>query len=176
MEKQWYILKTKTGNELSAKEALLERIESKNMQDYFGEMIIPSENVVQMIRGRKQTRNKKFFPGYIFISMHLNDHTWHLVRSVTKISGFIGNGTVPSPISEEEVKKIAEQVKEGSDKVKPKINFNLGETVVVRDGPFSNFNGTVEEINEEKCKVKVLVSIFGRPTPVELDFTQVEKA
>jgi transcriptional antiterminator NusG len=131
--------------------------------------------VVELVKGQKQTRSRKFFPGYIFIQMALNEDTWHLVKSASKVTGFVG-GQKPSPVPENEVTKVTQQMAMGAEKPKQKVKFALGESVTVIDGPFSNFNGTVEEINEDKGKVKVLVSIFGRPTPVELDFIQVEKS
>ena len=173
-EKKWYIVNVQTSCENIAKLAIEDRIKTKSMEDSFGEIIIPSENVVQLIKGKKQTRNKKFFPGYIFVSMVMNDKTWHLVRESSKVTGFIG-GEKPQAVSEAEVEKVTKQMVQGAEKPKARINFNVGDSVTVIDGPFSNFNGTVEEINEEKAKVKVSVSIFGRPTPVELDFIQVEE-
>jgi transcription termination/antitermination protein NusG len=173
-QKKWYIVNTQTSCENLAKTAIEERINTKNMQEYFGDILVPSENVVQLIKGKKQTRARKFFPGYIFVNMVMNDTTWHLVKSASKVSGFIG-GDKPQAVPEHEVQKVTQQMVEGVEKPRPHISFDVGESVTVIDGPFSNFNGTVEEINEDKAKVKVSVSIFGRPTPVELDFIQVEK-
>ena len=173
-EKKWYVVNTQTSCENMAKAAIEERIKTKNMQDHFGDILVPSENVVQLIKGKKQTRSRKFFPGYIFIQMIMNDTTWRLVRSASKVSGFIG-GEKPKPVPSHEVEKVTQQMVQGAEKPRPSVSFEVGESVTVIDGPFSNFNGTVEEINEEKAKVKVSVSIFGRPTPVELDFIQVEK-
>ena len=173
-EKKWYIVNTQTSCEHIAKSAIEERIKTKNMEDFFGEILIPSEKVVQLIKGKKQTRSRKFFPGYIFVEMVMNDTTWRLVKSASKVSGFIGKEK-PQPVPPSEVEKVTQQMVQGAEKPKPRIYFEVGEAVTVIDGPFSNFNGTVEEINEEKAKVKVSVSIFGRPTPVELDFIQVEK-
>lgn len=175
MEKKWYIVNVQTNCENRAKAAIEERIRSRGMQEYFGEVLVPTENVVELVKGQKVTRPKKFFPGYIFVQMVLNEDTWHLVRGASKVTGFIG-GQEPQSVPEEQVKRVANQMVEGTERPRPKIKFDMGETVTVVDGPFSNFAGTVEEINEEKGKVKVLVSIFGRPTPVELDFIQVEKA
>jgi transcriptional antiterminator NusG len=146
------------------------------MQDSFGDILIPAESVVELVKGKKATKSRKFFPGYMFINMVLNDKTWHLVKSTSKISGFVGGKTRPPEVPEVEVMRVAQQMQTGAEKPKHKISFSVGENVVVVDGPFSNFNGVVEDINEEKGKVKVAVSIFGRPTPVELDFIQVEKA
>lgn len=174
VEKKWYIINAQTGQEQKAKLALQERIKSNKMEELFGEVLIPSESVVELVKGEKKTTSRKIFPGYMFIQMFLNEKTWHLVKGTSKVTGFVG-GTKPTPVPLEEVERINKQVALGTEKPKPKIKFTEGESVRVIDGPFSNFNGTVEEINPEKGKVKVLVSIFGRPTPVELDFIQVEK-
>lgn len=174
MEKKWYIVNTHTGCENTAKAAIEERIKSLHKEELFGDILIPAENVVELVKGQKQTRSRKFFPGYMFIQMAMNDESWHLVKGAAKVTGFVG-GQKPSPVPEHEVARVAQQMAVGAEKPKPKVKFSVGESVTVIDGPFSNFNGTVEEINEEKGKVKVLVSIFGRPTPVELDFIQVDK-
>ena len=174
-DKKWYIVNTQTSCENLAKAAIEERITTKSMQDYFGDILVPSENVVQLIKGKKQTRARKFFPGYIFVNMVMTDTTWHLVKSCSKVTGFIG-GERPQPVPQHEVEKVTQQMVEGVEKARPHISFDVGESVTVIDGPFSSFNGTVEEINEEKSKIKVSVSIFGRPTRVELDFIQVEKS
>ncbi len=178
VNKKWYIVNVQTGCEATAKSAIEERIKSKKMESNFGEILIPSENVVQLVKGQKQTKSRKFFPGYIFVNMFLNDETWQLVKQSSKVTGFVGGGpkTRPPEVPEAEVLRVTQQMAGIAEKPKTKINFVTGESVTVVDGPFSNFSGTVEEINEEKGKVKVLVSIFGRPTPVELDFIQVEKA
>lgn len=175
MEKKWYIVNVQTNCENRAKAAIEERISSLGFQDQFGEVLIPTENVVELVKGQKVTRPKKFFPGYIFVQMVMNEQTWHLVRGASKVTGFIG-GQNPQPVPEDQVRRVADQMVEGTERPRPKVHFDLGESVTVIDGPFSNFAGTIEEVNEEKGKVKVLVSIFGRPTPVELDFIQVEKA
>jgi transcriptional antiterminator NusG len=172
---KWYIVNTQTGCENTAKSAIEERIRSHKMEDQFGEILIPAESVVELVKGQKQTRSRKFFPGYIFVRMTLTEKTWHLVKGASKVTGFIG-GQKPAEVPEVEVARVTQQMATGAEKPKPKVRFSTGENVVVVDGPFSSFNGTVEEINEEKGKIKVLVSIFGRPTPVELDFIQVEKA
>jgi transcriptional antiterminator NusG len=172
---KWYIVNTHSGSESNAKASLEEKIRQKNMGDFFGQILIPQENVVELVKGKKATRARKFFPGYMFVQMKLSDTSWHLVKSVNKITGFLGATNKPSPVPESEVMKITKQMESGAERPKAKITFSVGESVTVVDGPFNNFNGTVEEINEEKGKVKVLVSIFGRPTPVELDFVQVEK-
>lgn len=180
VEKKWYIVNVLSGCEAKAKSGLQERIRQHKMEEAFGEILIPSENVVQLVRGQKQTTSKKFFPGYIFVQMKMDEQAWHLVRHTPKVSGFIGgdkaNPTQITAVPESEVIRVTQQMTGTAEKPKPKVNFLEGESVRVVDGPFSNFNGTVEEINFEKAKVKVLVSIFGRPTPVELDFIQVEKA
>lgn len=176
--KKWYIINVQTGSEGTAKSAIEERIRSHKMEAFFGDILIPSENIVQLVKGQKQTKSKKFFPGYMFINMHLSDESWQLVKNSAKVSGFVGGGpkTRPPEVPEAEVLRVTQQMTMGAEKPRTKINFSHGENVTVVDGPFSNFAGTVEDINEEKGKVKVLVSIFGRPTPVELDFVQVEKA
>lgn len=175
--KKWYIVNVQTGCEATAKTAIEERIRTQKYEQYFGDILVPAENVVQLVKGQKQTKSRKFFPGYIFINMFLSDETWHLVRHSSKVTGFVGGQkTRPPEVPEAEVLRVTQQMAGVAEKPRAKINFSTGENVTVVDGPFSNFAGTVEEINEEKGKVKVLVSIFGRPTPVELDFIQVEKA
>jgi transcriptional antiterminator NusG len=175
MEKKWYIVNVNTGSEATAKSAIEERIKSLKKEEFFGEILIPAENVVELVKGQKQTKSRKFFPGYLFVQMVMTEHTWHLVQGASKVTGFIG-GSKPQAVPENEVLRVTQQMATGAEKAKPKVKFSMGESVMVVDGPFSNFNGTVEDINEEKGKVKVLVSIFGRPTPVELDFIQVEKS
>ena len=176
MEKKWYIVNTQTGCEATAKSAIEERIKSLKLEAMFGEILIPAESVIELVKGQKQTKSRKFFPGYIFINMFLNDETWHLVKNSSKVSGFVGGKTRPPEVPESEVMRVTQQMAGLAEKPKQKVRFAVGENVMVIDGPFSNFNGTVEDINEEKGKVKVLVSIFGRPTPVELDFIQVDKS
>ena len=173
---KWYIVNTQTGCENTAKLSIEERSKSLGMESEFGQILIPSENVVELVKGKKATRSKKFFPGYIFVQMNMTDKTWHLVKSASKVTGFIGGNAKPPAVPEEEVLRVTRQMEVGAEKPVTKVRFSVGESVMVVDGPFSNFNGTVEEINQEKGKVKVPVSIFGRPTPVELDFVQVEKA
>ncbi len=172
---KWYIVNTYSGSESAAKASIEEAARNKHLEDQFGQILIPQENVVELVKGKKATRSRKFFPGYIFVQMNLSDATWHLVKSASKVTGFLGSGNKPTPVPENEVTRVAKQMETGAERPKAKITFSVGESVTVVDGPFNNFNGTVEEINEEKGKVKVLVSIFGRPTPVELDFVQVEK-
>jgi transcriptional antiterminator NusG len=173
---KWYIVNTQTSCEAVAKRSIEERIRSLKVEDKFGQILIPSENVVELVKGKKATRARKFFPGYIFVQMVMTDETWHLVKNCSKVTGFVGSKVKPPEVPEEEVMRVTRQMELGAEKVQTKVKFSVGENVIVIDGPFSNFNGTVEEINQEKGKVKVLVSIFGRPTPVELDFVQVDKA
>jgi transcriptional antiterminator NusG len=173
---KWYIVNTQTSCEQMAKASIEERVRSLNLSDRFGQILIPSESVVELVKGKKATRSRKFFPGYIFVQMIMSDESWHLVKNAAKVTGFVGGKVKPPEVPEEEVLRVTRQMQVGAEKVQQKVKFSVGEAVVVIDGPFSNFNGTVEEINPEKGKVKVLVSIFGRPTPVELDFVQVDKA
>ncbi|MBZ4416655.1 transcription termination/antitermination protein NusG [Myxococcus sp. RHSTA-1-4] len=177
MAMKWYVVHTYSNFENQAKKSLEEKIRLEGLQDQFGEILIPMEQVVEMVKGEKKTSRRKFFPGYIFVQMELNDRTLHLVKNTPKITGFPGTGQNqnPLPISDQEVARLTSQISEGTLKPKPKVQFDEGDTVRVIDGPFANFNGTVEEVNAEKGRVKVLVSIFGRATPVELDFMQVEK-
>ena len=172
---KWYIVNVRTSCENTAKASIEERARSKGMEQYFGNILVPAENVVELVKGKKATRSKKFFPGYIFVQMEMVDQAWHLVKNASKVTGFVGGGTRPPEVPESQVMQVTQQMETGAEKAIPKIKFTVGEAVTVIDGPFSNFNGTVEEVNQEKGKVKVLVSIFGRPTPVELDFIQVEK-
>ena len=172
---KWYVVHAYSGFEFKAKQALEERIRQGNMNEQFGEIRVPQETVVELVRGQKKTSNRKFFPGYILVQMVMNQDTWHLVKETPKITGFVGDATDPSPLSEDEVVRITSQVEEGATSPRARMNFEQGETVKVVDGPFTDFNGTIEEVKPEKGKVKVLISIFGRATPVELDFIQVEK-
>lgn len=174
MEKKWYIVNVASGSESTAKASIEKRVQQHKMEELFGQILIPSENVVELVKGQKTTRSRKFFPGYMFVEMVLNEKTWHVVRGSSKVTGFVG-GQKPSPVPAEQVLRVTQQMETGAEKPKQKFNFNIGENVMVVDGPFTNFNGTVEDINEEKGKVKVSVSIFGRATPVELDFVQVQK-
>jgi len=176
MSKKWYVVHTYSGYENKVKATLQERIKSHKMEQYFSEVLVPSEKVIGLVKGEKKTISRKFFPGYILVSMELNEETWHLVKSTPKVTGFVGGTTAPQAISEDEVRKITHQMEEGAVKPKPKVLFDRGENVRVVDGPFTNFTGIVDEVKPEKGKLKVLVSIFGRATPVELDFVQVEKA
>ena len=172
---KWYVIHTYSGYEQKAKIALLERIKQYKMEKHFAEVLIPSENVIELVRGEKKTTSRKFFPGYMLVKMVMSDAAWHLVKSTPKITGFIGNAVNPPAVPEEEVSRITNQMTEGTLKPRPKVQFEEGESVRVVDGPFVNFNGIVEEVKPEKGKLRVMVSIFGRSTPVELDFVQVEK-
>lgn len=176
MGKKWYVVHTYSGYENKVKSALEEKIKQTGKEALFGEILVPSEKVVDMVKGVKRTTSRKFFPGYILINMDLDDETWHLVKGIPKVTGFVGGQEAPPTISEEEVRKITRQMEEGAVRPKPKVLFDRGENVRVIDGPFTNFAGIVEEVKPEKGKLRVLVSIFGRATPVELDFVQVEKA
>lgn len=174
---QWYVVHAYSGFEKSVQRALKERVERAGMQDKFGEILVPVEEVVEMKGGHKHTSERKFFPGYVLVQMEMNDATWHLVKSTPKVTGFVG-GTAnkPAPISEKEVQAILQQMQDGAEKPRPKFTFEVGELVRVIEGPFADFNGTVEEVNYEKNRLRVSVTIFGRATPVELEFSQVEKA
>ncbi|MBF0103684.1 MAG: transcription termination/antitermination protein NusG [Deltaproteobacteria bacterium] len=175
MAKQWYVVHTYSGYEQKAKLALEERIKSNNMQDSFAEVLVPSETVVEIRKGQKKETTRKFFPSYILVKMELTQETWHLVKDTNRITGFVGNSTRPVPIAEEEVLRITRQIDDGQLKPKLKFSFEKGDSVRVIDGPFNTFNGLVEEVNPEKGRLKVLVSIFGRATPVDLEFSQVER-
>ncbi|MDP2827650.1 MAG: transcription termination/antitermination protein NusG [Sulfuricellaceae bacterium] len=177
MTKRWYVIHAYSGFEKSVQRALLERIERAGMQDLFGEILVPVEEVVEMKAGQKSISERKFFPGYVLAQMDLTDESWHLVKSTPKVTGFVGgSGNKPTPITEKEVAAIMRQIQEGVEKPKPKVLFEVGEAVRVTEGPFNDFHGNVEEVNYDKNKLRVSVLIFGRPTPVELDFGQVEKS
>ncbi len=173
---KWYVVHTYSGYEQKAKLALQERIKQQRMEKYFGEVLIPSENVIELVRGEKKTTTRKFFPGYMLVRMVLNEGSWHLVKNTPKITGFVGNAITPPSVPDEQISKITNQMQEGTLKPKPKVQFQEGESVRVIDGPFVNFSGVVEEVKPDKGKLRVLVSIFGRSTPVELEFVQVEKS
>lgn len=175
MAHKWYIVHTYSGYEQRAKTALDERIKSMKQEDYFSEVLVPTEKVVELVKGERKTSLRKFYPGYMLVCMELNDETWHTVKGTPKITGFLGGKEWPTPLSDEEAQKIIEQMKEGALKPKPKFLFEKGDEVRVVDGPFTNFNGIVDEVKPEKGKLRVLVSIFGRATPVELEFVQVSK-
>ncbi len=177
MTMRWYVVHAYSGFEKSVQKNLLERIRRSGMQDKFGEILVPVEEVVEMKLGQKSISERKFFPGYILVQMDMTDESWHLVKSTPKVTGFVGGtSNKPTPISEKEVQNILRQVQEGVEKPKPKVLFEVGEAVRVTEGPFTDFHGNVEEVNYDKSKLRVSVMIFGRSTPVELDFGQVEKS
>lgn len=171
----WYVVNAYSGYESKAKISLQERIKTHDALDDFGAILVPQETVIEMVRGQKKQTTKKFYPGYMLVQMNMNQDTWHLVKDTPKISGFVGDVKDPMPLGPDEVDKILHQVQEGASSPRSRMNFEQGESVKVVDGPFADFNGTVEEVKPEKGKLKVLISIFGRATPVELDFAQVEK-
>lgn len=175
MAMRWYVLHVYSGFEKKVAQQITEQAESHDMADLIEEVLVPTEEVVEMRRGAKVNSERKFFPGYILLKMEMNDDTWHLVQDQPKVTGFLGSKGRPQAITEKEATRIITQVAEGVDRPKPSITFEIGEQVRVSDGPFSSFNGFVEDVDEEKARVKVAVSIFGRSTPVDLEFTQVEK-
>jgi transcriptional antiterminator NusG len=177
MAMRWYVVHAYSGFENRVKQSLIERIERSGMNDKFGEIMVPTEEVVEMREGQKRRSERKFFPGYVLVQMDMDDDTWHLVKEVPKVLGFIGGTSDrPAPITDKEANAILQRVQEGAEKPRPKVLFEPGEVVRVIDGPFNDFNGVVEEVNYEKSKLRVAVMIFGRSTPVDLDFGQVEKA
>ncbi len=176
MTKRWYVVHAYSGFEKSVQRTLQERVSRSAMQEFFGQILVPEEEVVEMRGGQKSISQRKFFPGYVLVEMEMNDESWHLVKSTPKVTGFIGGtATKPTPISEKEVEKIMHQIQEGVEKPRPKVLFEIGEMVRIKEGPFTDFNGNVEEVNYEKSRIRVAVTIFGRSTPVELQFDQVEK-
>ena len=175
MEKKWYVVHTYSGYEQKVKEGLEERIRTSKIEDGFGEIIVPSEVIMERVKGQVKKSQRTIFPGYIIVQMDMNEDTWYLVRNTPKVTGFVGYGMTPTPLPDSEVKDLVSAIQEGKGKIKPKIRFDKGDNVKVIEGPFSNFTGSVEEIKPEKGKVKVLLNIFGRTTPVELDFMQIEK-
>jgi transcriptional antiterminator NusG len=173
---RWYVVHAYSGMEKAVERNLRERIDRSGMQGKFGRILVPTEEVVELKNGKKAVTQRRFFPGYVLVEMIMEDDTWHLVKHTSKVTGFVGGArNRPAPISEAEVMKIVNQMQEGVDKPRPKVLWQVGELVRVKDGPFTDFNGAVEEVNYEKSKVRVSVTIFGRATPVELDFAQVEK-
>ncbi|MBW2039142.1 MAG: transcription termination/antitermination protein NusG [Deltaproteobacteria bacterium] len=186
MAQKWYIVHTYSGYENKVKASLEERIrkfqEEKQRQGekdaqgkYFSEILVPTETVIELVKGKKKTSSRKIFPGYILVKMELNDETWHVVKDTHKVTGFAGSRTHPTPLSDKETEELITQITEGAYTPKPKVTFSEGESVRVIDGPFANFVGTVEEVRPDKRKAKVLISIFGRATPIELDFIQIER-
>jgi len=173
---RWYVVHAYSGMEKTVERNIAERIKRAGMQDKFGRLLVPMEEVVEIKNGQRKTTERKFFPGYVLVEMIMDDETWHLIKHTNKVTGFVGGAkTRPSPISEAEVLKIVKQMQEGTDKPRHKVEFVVGEFVRVKEGPFTDFNGSVEDVNYEKSKVRVAVTIFGRATPVELDFSQIEK-
>ena len=177
MTMKWYVVHAYSGFEKSVQRTLQERIQRAGMADQFGQILVPVEEVVEMKGGQKSKSERKFFPGYVLVEMEMTDESWHLVKNTPKVTGFVGGtATKPTPISEKEVQNILNQIQEAEEKPKPKVLFEVGEMVRVKDGPFTDFQGTVEDVNYEKSRLRVAVTIFGRSTPVELEFGQVEKA
>lgn len=175
MAKKWYIVHVYSGFENKVKASLEEKIATSPNPDKFDEVLVPTEEVVELVKGKRRTSSRKFYPGYILVRMQLDDETWHIVNNTPKVTGFLGGREKPTPISEDEANTILNRMEAGKNQPQPKFFFETGDEIRVIDGPFTNFNGTVEEVNPEKGKIKVLVSIFGRSTPVELDFVQVTK-
>jgi transcription termination/antitermination protein NusG len=177
MTMHWYVVHTYSQFEKSVQRALTERIQREGMQDKFGQILVPVEEVVELKSGQKSITERKFFPGYVLVEMEMTDESWHLVKSTPKVTGFLGGSAMkPTPISAKEVQNIMQQMQAGVEKPRPKVLFEVGELVRVKEGPFTDFNGSVEDVNYDKNKIRVAVTIFGRSTPVELDFGQVEKA
>ena len=173
---RWYVVHAYSGMEKSVQRALAERIARAGMEEKFGKILVPTEEVIEVKNGHKAVTERRFFPGYVLVEMEMTDETWHLVKNTNKVTGFIGGkSNKPTPIPPHEVNKILQQMQEGVEKPRPKILYEVGETLRIKEGPFTDFNGNVEEVNYEKSKVRVSVTIFGRATPVELDFVQVEK-
>ena len=172
---RWYVVHAYSGFEKKVAEALREQAEQKGLADLFGEILVPTEEVMELRRGTRVASERKFFPGYVLVKMDMTEDSYHLVKTTPKVTGFLGAGGKPSPITEKEAERILHQVKEGVERPKPSITFDIGEQVRVADGPFQSFNGTVEDVDEERARLKVSVSIFDRPTPVELEYSQVEK-
>ncbi|MCZ6744983.1 MAG: transcription termination/antitermination protein NusG [Alphaproteobacteria bacterium] len=176
MAQRWYVINVYSGFENKVAESIRELSEQKDMADLFEQILVPVEEVVEMRRGAKVKTERKFFPGYVLIRMEMTDESWHLVKNTAKMTGFLGGGGRPTPVSDAEVERILRQVQEGIERPKPSVTFEIGEQVRVCDGPFNSFSGLVEEVDEDRARLKVAVSIFGRATPVELEYSQVEKA
>ena len=175
MANRWYVIHVYSGFEKKVAALIREQAEQKGLSDMFEEILVPTEEVVEIKRGAKVSAERKFFPGYVLIKMDMSDETWHLVKNTAKVTGFLGSRGRPAPISDAEAMRIMRQVQEGIERPKPSVTFEVGEQIRVCDGPFTSFNGLVEEVDEEKARIKVAVSIFGRATPVELEYSQVEK-
>jgi transcriptional antiterminator NusG len=173
--KNWYIVHTYSGFEKKVAESLQQRVQAYGLQDEIGEVLIPTEDVVEMRGGKKVVSSKRFFPGYILVEMNMTDNAWHVVKNTPKVTGFVGAGAKPTPLTKDEVEQILTQVRTAAEKPKPKYTFDKGDQVRINEGPFAGFNGMVDEVNSDKNTLKVMVTIFGRSTPVELDFLQVEK-
>jgi transcriptional antiterminator NusG len=175
VSQKWYIIHTYSGFEQKVKSAILERAKARGLEELVGEVLIPTETVEEMIKGERRLTARKFYPGYVLVKMELTDDTWHLVKDTPKVTGFVGSKDEPVAIPEEEAAKIIAQMQEGVLRPKPKIKFETGDKVQVSDGPFTNFTGVVDEVRPDRGRVRVMISVFGRPTPVELEFTQLEK-
>ncbi len=175
MAQKWYIIHTYSGFEQKVRTAILERAKAHKVEDLITEVLVPTEKVEEMVKGERRLTDRKFYPGYVLVRMELNDTTWHVVKDTPKVTGFVGSKTEPTAIPDEEAEKILAQIREGALKPKPKIKFEPGDKVVVTEGPFTNFTGTVDEVRADRGRVRVMISVFGRPTPVELEFTQLEK-
>jgi len=172
---KWYIVHAYSNFEKKVKDSILEQAKAQGLEDQFSEVLVPTEDVVEIRRGRKVNTERKFFPGYVLVKMDLTDEAYHLIKNTPKVTGFLGSGSKPMPVSEREVARIIGAIEEGVERPKPTISFEIGEQVRVTDGPFASFNGTVEQVDEERARLRVTVSIFGRATPVELEYNQVEK-
>ena len=172
---KWYIVHAYSNFEKKVKESILDQAKAQGLDEYFSDILVPTEDVVEIRRGRKVNAERKFFPGYVLVKMEMTDEAYHLIKNTPKVTGFLGSGSKPMPVSEKEVERIIGVAAEGAERPKPTISFEIGEQVRVTDGPFASFNGTVEQVDEERARLHVAVSIFGRATPVELEYSQVEK-